>query len=96
MVSGEVEQKETGKLHPGSLTLRLWAENGQLQAKVTSLDFAGWDAQPETLDKINRDIAEGMARKAANKNNRSELTDVTIRDGEMSFTFKTPRKEPAL
>ena len=93
VVSGEVKDKETGKLIPGNLILRLWAENGDLQAKVTSLDFAGWDAQPQTLDKINQDIASGVARRAANKNNRSELTEVIVRDDEMSFTFKTPRKK---
>lgn len=91
-VSGEVEQQTTGQRLPGSLTLRLWAENGQLQAQAVSLDFAGWDASEEQLNKINQSLAEGLARQAARRNNDSELSQVTIRDGELSFTFKTPRR----
>ena len=90
-VTGEVEQQTTGKRLPGSLTLRLWAENGQLQAKITSLDFAGWDATQERLDEMNQSLAEGMARRAAQRNNRSELSEVIVTDGELAFTFKTPR-----
>lgn len=91
-VSGEVEQQGTGQRLPGSLTMRLWAENGQLQAQVATLDFAGWDASSEQLNKINQSLAEGLARQAGRNNNDSELSQVIVRDGELAFTFKTPRR----
>ena len=92
-VSGEVEQPAGGRLLSGSLTIRLWAENGHLQAQVASLDFAGWDASNERLNEINQKLAEGFARQAAQRNNRSELSEVIIEDGALSFTFKTPRRQ---
>ena len=92
VVSGEVEQQATGKRLPGRLTMRLWAESGHLRAQVTSFDFAGWDASDEQLNEINQSLAEGLARQAARRNNQSELSEVIVRDGELAFTFKTPRR----
>jgi len=60
VVSGEVEQQATGERHPGSLSLRLWAESGHLRAQVTSFDFAGWDASDDQLNNINQSLAEGL------------------------------------
>ena len=91
-VAGEVEQQATGRRLPGSLTLRLWAEGGQLQAQVASLDFAGWDASNQRLNEINQSLTEGLARQATQRNNRSELSEVIVQDGALSFTFKTPRR----
>jgi hypothetical protein len=91
--SGQVKQEKTGKLLSGSLTLELWAENGVLNAKITSLDFGGWDASQEKLGEINQDIADGVAGRVANKESRSELTDVTVSDGEIAFTFRMLRKK---
>lgn len=91
-VTGEVEQQRTGQRLPGSLTMRLWAENGQLQAQVTTLNFDGWDASQEQLNNINQSLAEGLARQAARNNNRSELSQVVVQDGELAFTYKTPRR----
>ncbi|MEM8532208.1 MAG: hypothetical protein AAGF95_15290 [Chloroflexota bacterium] len=90
-VSGEVEQQRTGQRVPGSLTMRLWVENGQLQAQVNTLDFSGWDASQEQLNNINQSLAEGLSRQAS-RNSQSELSQVVVRDGELAFTFKTPRR----
>jgi hypothetical protein len=61
-----------------------------LQAKVTSLDFGGWDATAEKLDEINQALAEGLSRQG--QNSRAELTEVDIQESAIIFTYKTPRE----
>jgi len=92
-IVGQIREKKTGELYSGSLTLYLWAEDGELRAKVIQLDFKDWKASATRLDNFNRLLSDGLARKVRQKNNKSELTEVVILDSELAFTWKTPRQK---
>lgn len=92
-VQGQVRRQRDDELIPGSLVLRLWAQDGVMQAAVSDLDFAGWDASDQQLNKMNADIAAGVARRAAQNNRQSELTEVSITPEGMRFTWRSPRPQ---
>ena len=91
VVSGDKEIEATGKVESGSMTISMWVEDGYLIAQVTSLDFANWNASGEELAKMNEKLASEMRQHAQLRNSRAELTEVTIQDGGMSFSWRTPR-----
>lgn len=91
VVSGEKEIEASGTIEPGSITITMWVEDGYLIAGVTNLDFANWTASAEELANMNEKLASEMRQHAQMRNSRSELTEVTIQDGGISFSWRTPR-----
>ena len=91
VVSGEKEVEATGTVETGSMTITMFIEDGYLIAQITNLDFANWNASPEELANMNEKLAFEMRQHAQMRNSRAELTEVTIQDSGMSFTWRTPR-----
>lgn len=90
VVSGIVNTRE-GDQHPGSLSLRLWADNGRLQVAVSQFSFAGFTAEQSAIDAINRDIAAGLSAWADRPDNNSDFSELTVSTSGIRFTIRTPR-----
>jgi hypothetical protein len=90
-VSGSVIGRD-GRLYPGNLTIRAWAENNRLQLAIVTFSFSGYNADQGSIARWNSDIAAGLERAAASDRNQSETTDVTITDSSLSITWRTPRQ----
>lgn len=80
---------QDGRLYPGSLSLRAWAAAGRLYLEVTTFNFAGFSADAAMLQRFNADVAEGLARSAAESDD--ETHDVTITDTAFSITWRSPK-----
>ena len=91
VVSGKLRQPGSNQLIPGSLIVRLWAENKLLQAEITSIDFEEWQVSSEQLAQINEAVTKGLVQRIVPRRN-SELQQVTIGDHDLSFTFRTARR----
>jgi hypothetical protein len=76
-----------GRLYPGSLSMRAWAAGGRLNLEITTFNFAGFSADAGMLQRINADIATGIARDAANSD--SETSEVTITDTTFTITWRS-------
>ncbi len=90
-ISGEYLSPRTNERVSANVTVRMWAENNQLRAQVTSANTAAGTIPQTWIDEFNTRLAEGMARNA--NQGRGELTDVTITDSSLSFTVRTPRNQ---
>jgi hypothetical protein len=82
-----------GQTTPGDLDIYVGTANGLLDIEVLSFNFAGFNADGAMLDRINRDIADGITRDAQNNESNSEFTQVTINETQLSFTIRTPREQ---
>jgi hypothetical protein len=91
-VSGEVASGD-GQTVPANLSVQMAVQNGQLNVAVTAMSFAGWNGTPDMLERINRDIANGIAEATQNNAHDAQLTDVTITDTGLSFTLRAPREQ---
>lgn len=89
-VQGDVVT-ETGGTQPGTLAIRVWAQDGDLHAEVTQFQFAGFTAEQSALDAFNVQLTDGLAQAARQDNGESDLTDVTLTDTALSFTVRSPR-----
>ncbi len=78
-----------GQLYPGSLSIRAWAANGQLNLEVTTFNFAGFNADAGMLQRFNADMAAGLARDAAESDD--ETHEVIITDTSFSITWRSPK-----
>ncbi|NDJ62014.1 MAG: hypothetical protein GYB67_12860 [Chloroflexi bacterium] len=92
-VSGDVRPEPAGPTYPGSLGIRIAAQNGDLVVELTSLDFAGFELNQQTISRINRDIADGLAQAATRNNGQARLTDITITNDTLSMTLVAPRQQ---
>jgi hypothetical protein len=91
-VSGEVPSGN-GQTVPANLSVQMSVQNGQLNVALTSMSFAGWQGTPDMLERINSDIAAGIAEATQNRGHDAQLTDVTITDTGLSFTLRAPRDQ---
>lgn len=91
-VRGVVTQ-QNGQQVPGSFGIRMWSASGNLQAQITSFDYGGLTADQAGLGDFNRRLTEGLNRSAANNDNPSDITEVTITDSNLAFTIRSPRQD---
>lgn len=83
----------TGDLVPGSLSVRIWAQDGELQAAVQSFSFGQMTAQEAGIDEFNRKLAESLSRSAEQRRNPdAKLADVTVTNTSISMTIQSPRR----
>jgi hypothetical protein len=89
VVSGEAIGQD-GRRYPGNMTLQAGAANGALQISIVAVNFNGFTADPDTINRWNADIAAGLGRAAAQS--ASEVSEVAVTDSALSITWRTPRR----
>jgi hypothetical protein len=87
-VSGDVNNGQGGTV-PGTLTARIWAENGRINAAVTQFSFGSFNADQALINRINTDIANGLAA-SANRSSSSDISSLSLSSSGLSFTIRTP------
>ncbi|MBW4439308.1 MAG: hypothetical protein KME04_19360 [Pleurocapsa minor GSE-CHR-MK-17-07R] len=90
-VTGDVNDGRGGVVG-GTLSIRMSAQDGVLDAAVTQLNFAGYTADQNALARINSDIAAGLAASARNNNSGSDISAIDITPVGLSITFRSVRQ----
>jgi hypothetical protein len=90
-VTGAVNDGRGGTVE-GTLSIRIAAQNGALEASVTQLNFAGYTADQTALSRINSDIAAGLARSAQDNRSGTDISAVAITPGGLNVTFRSVRQ----
>jgi hypothetical protein len=88
-VSGDVNDGRGGTV-PGTLAARIWAENGRISAAVTQFSFGGFSADQALINRINTDIANGLAASSNRSSSDSDISSLSLSPNGLSFTIRTP------
>lgn len=91
-VTGDVNDGNGGTF-PGSLVLRLWMDQGAFQAAISQLSFGGFTADQNLIDRVNMDIANGIAASASNDPNGSIISEIAVTINGLRLTIRTPLEQ---
>lgn len=91
-VTGAVNRPQ-GDTANGTLRLSITASAGQVLASVTQLNFAGYNADTETLNRINGEIALALAGFSGRREAGAEITGITLTDSALTLQLRAPRQD---
>ncbi len=88
VINGQVRQGNA--LVFASLTGSLGVANGWFTVNISGLRVGAWTADASALARINKDIAAGLARSAAQNANGTKFVNLTVGGGQLTIGMQTP------